>query len=215
MTEAVLERLRALRVVAVLRARSARDAVEVSEALMEGGITALEITFTTPDAERAMRELGDAHGDAILLGAGTVNTPEQVEAAVAGGARFLVSPGCNPELVGRMQGTGLAVLPGVLTPSEVMLARNLGVRVVKLFPGSLGGPSYLEALRAPFPEMAFVPTGGVSAANAADWLAAGAWAIGAGGALAPASLGGEDRPAVVERARALVAAAAGTGTQEG
>jgi 2-dehydro-3-deoxyphosphogluconate aldolase/(4S)-4-hydroxy-2-oxoglutarate aldolase len=124
-----------------------------------------------------------------------------VEQAAEAGATFLVSPGCDPNLLSAMLGTGLLVLPGTLTPSEVMLARGLGAGAVKLFPGSSGGPSYLKALRGPFPDVPFVPTGGVSLENIADWFAADAFAVGAGGALAPSSLGSRDRGKVVENAR--------------
>ncbi len=214
-----MERVRDLGVIAVVRGTSWEAAVEVSDALIEGGVLGIEVAFTTPEAHRAMRELGEEHGDRILLGAGTVATPEQVERSVAAGAAFLVSPGCDPELVPLMQETGLAVLPGVLTPSEVMLAGTLGISAVKLFPGSLGGPSYLKALRGPFPEVSFLPTGGVSAENVADWFAAGAFAVGVGGALAPPQLGeGQGRDRVVERAAEMVEAvrdAMGTVGSEG
>ncbi|MEW6637835.1 MAG: bifunctional 4-hydroxy-2-oxoglutarate aldolase/2-dehydro-3-deoxy-phosphogluconate aldolase, partial [Actinomycetota bacterium] len=187
--DATLERMRELGLVAVVRGESCESAIEVSGALIEGGVLGIEITFTTPEADRALRELNEEHGERILLGAGTVTTQEQVEKAVNGGAAFLVSPGCDPELVSLMQETGLAVLPGVLTPSEIMLALHSGVGTVKLFPGSLGGPAYLKALRGPFPNVSFVPTGGVSEENVGAWFAAGAVAVGVGGALAPPSLG--------------------------
>lgn len=200
-----MQRVRDLGVISVVRGTSWEAAVEVSAALIEGGVLGIEVTFTTPEADRAMRELDDEYGDRILLGAGTVTTPEQVERSVAAGASFLVSPGCDPELVPLMRETGLAVLPGVLTPSEVMLAGTLGITAVKLFPGSLGGPSYLKALRGPFPEVSFVPTGGVSAGNVGNWFAAGAAAVGVGGALAPPELG-DDRDRVVGQAAELVEA---------
>jgi 2-dehydro-3-deoxyphosphogluconate aldolase / (4S)-4-hydroxy-2-oxoglutarate aldolase len=202
---ATMERVRELGVISVVRGTSWQAALEVSEALIEGGVLGIEVTFTTPEADRVLRELDDEYEDRILLGAGTVTTPEHVERSVAAGARFLVSPGCDPELVPLMQETGLAVLPGVLTPSEVMLAVSLELDAVKLFPGSLGGPSYLKALRGPFPEVSFVPTGGVSAENAGDWFTAGAVAVGVGGALAPPELRG-DRERGVERAESLVEA---------
>jgi 2-dehydro-3-deoxyphosphogluconate aldolase / (4S)-4-hydroxy-2-oxoglutarate aldolase len=196
-----LKRLGNLGLLAVVRGESRGATVEVSEALVEGGVLGVEITFTTPEAPRVVRDLNEEYGDRILLGAGTVTTHEQVEKAVEAGATFLVSPGCDPNLLPAMLGTGLLVLPGTLTPSEVMLARGLGAQAVKLFPGSLGGPSYLKALRGPFPDVPFVPTGGVSLENTADWFAAGAFAIGAGGALAPPSLQSRDRDEVVENAR--------------
>jgi 2-dehydro-3-deoxyphosphogluconate aldolase/(4S)-4-hydroxy-2-oxoglutarate aldolase len=196
-----LKRTEDLGLLAVVRGESRAAALEVVGALVQGGVLGIEITFTTPEAPRVIRDLNEEYGDSILLGAGTVTTHEQVDQAAEAGATFLVSPGCDPELLPGMLGTGLLVLPGALTPSEVMLARRLGAQAVKLFPGSSGGPSYLKALRGPFPSIAFVPTGGVSLANIADWFAAGAFAVGAGGALAPSSLAGRDRDEVVKDAR--------------
>ena len=201
-----LKRTEELGLLAVVRGESRGAAVEVSEALVEGGVLGIEITFTTPDAPKVIRDLDEEYGDLILLGAGTVTTQEQVEQAAEAGATFLVSPGCDPNLLPAMLGTGLLVLPGTLTPSEVMLARGLGAQAVKLFPGSSGGPSYLKALRGPFPDVPFVPTGGVSLENIADWFAAGTLAVGAGGALAPSSLESRDRGEVVENARRFVEA---------
>ena len=189
-----------LGLLAVVRGESRAAALEVVGALIEGGVLGIEVTFTTPEAPRVIRELDEEYGDGILLGAGTVITHEQVDLAVEAGSKFLVSPGCDPDLMPAMLETGLLVLPGVLTPSEVMLARRLGAPAVKLFPGSSGGPSYLKALQGPFPDVSFMPTGGVSVDNVPDWLAAGALAVGAGSALAPSSLAGRDRGEVVETA---------------
>lgn len=203
-----LERVGELGLLAVVRGESRPAALEVVTALVEGGVLGIEITFTTPEAELVMADLRDEYGDRILLGAGTIEEPGQVEQAVAGGATFLVSPGCDPELVSLMLGTDLAVMPGILTPTELMLARRLGVEVFKLFPGSLGGPSYLKALRGPFPDAVLIPTGGVSEENVHDWFAAGAFAVGAGGALAPAVIKDEQhREEVVARARSFAQAA--------
>ena len=196
-----LKRTEDLGLLAVVRGESRAAALEVVVALIEGGVLGIEITFTTPEAPGVIRDLDEEYGDSILLGAGTVTTHEQVERSAEAGATFLVSPGCDPDLLPAMLGTGLLVLPGVLTPSEVMLARGLGAQAVKLFPGSLGGTSYLKALRGPFPDVPFVPTGGVSLENMVDWFAAGAFAVGAGSALAPSSLGGRDCGKVVENAR--------------
>ena len=195
-----LERVKELGLLAVVRGESREAAVEVSDALIEGGVLGIEVTFTTPDADLAIKDLAEKHGENILLGAGTVTTREQVERAAEAGSTFLVSPGCDPELLPVMRETGILVLPGALTPSEVMLARRLGAQAVKLFPGSSGGPSYLKALSGPFPDVPFIPTGGVSLGNIADWFAAGAIAVGAGGALAPSSLSGRDRAEVAENA---------------
>lgn len=184
-----LEKVRELGLIAVVRGESREAATEVSSALIEGGVLGIEITFTTPEAHRVIEDLSQEYGERILLGAGTLTTPNQVEQAASAGAIFLVSPGCDPELVPLMQQTNLAVLPGTLTPSEVMLAQRLGLKVVKLFPGSLGGPSYLKNLLGPFPEMGFLPTGGVSLENVGEWFEAGAFAVGVGSALAPTKLG--------------------------
>ena len=201
-----LKRIEDLGLLAVVLGESREVAVEVSEALVEGGVLGIEITFTTPEAPQTIRDLNEEYGDHILLGAGTVTTHEQVEQAAEAGATFLVSPGCDPNLLPAMLGTGLLVLPGTLTPSEVMLARGLGAGAVKLFPGSSGGPSYLKALRGPFPDVPFVPTGGVSLENIADWFTVGSFAVGAGGALAPPSLESRNRGEVVENARQFVEA---------
>ncbi len=196
-----LTRIEDLGLLAVVRGESRAAALDVVGALIEGGVLGIEITFTTPEAPQVIQDLHEEYGDHILLGAGTVTTREQVEQAAEAGSTFLVSPGCDPELLPAMLGTGLLVLPGILTPSEVMLARRLGVPAMKLFPGSSGGPPYLKALRGPFPDIAFVPTGGVSVENVADWFTAGALAVGAGGALAPPSLEGRNRGEVAEKAR--------------
>jgi 2-dehydro-3-deoxyphosphogluconate aldolase/(4S)-4-hydroxy-2-oxoglutarate aldolase len=196
-----LKRTEDLGLLAVVRGESRSAALEVVGALVEGGVLGIEITFTTPEAPQVIQDLDEQYGDDILLGAGTVITREQVDQVAEAGSTFLVSPGCDPELLSAMLGTGLLVLPGVLTPSEVMLARRLGAPAVKLFPGSSGGPSYLKALLGPFPDVSFVPTGGVSVDNVPDWFAAGARTVGAGSALAPSSLAGRDRCEVVETAR--------------
>ena len=199
--DSILKKAGDLGLVAVVRGDSREAALEVVGALIEGGVLGIEVTFTTPEAHRVIRDLNEEYGDDILLGAGTVITREQVDQAAEAGATFLVSPGSDPELLPAMLETGLLVLPGALTPSEVMLARRLGARALKLFPGSLGGPSHLKALRGPFPDIPFIPTGGVSLGNIADWFDAGALAVGAGSALVPSSLEGRERGEVVENAR--------------
>jgi 2-dehydro-3-deoxyphosphogluconate aldolase / (4S)-4-hydroxy-2-oxoglutarate aldolase len=204
-----LDRARATGVLAVLRAPSPELALEASEAIIRGGVTGIEVTFSTPDAPAVIRELIARHGDAAYVGAGTVTTAEQATAAADAGAEFLVSPGTLPTLTRTMLDTGRVVMTGAMTPTEVMGALELGVDVVKIFPASLGGPSYLGALRGPFPDAPLMPTGGVTPDNLADWFRAGAVAVGAGGDLANgASIKNSDWADLEQRAARFAAALA-------
>ena len=158
------------------------------DALVEGGVLGIEITFTTPDALSVVRELSDKYHESILLGMGTLTEPGQANDALESGATFLVSPHTDDRLGNAMAGTGLVFMLGAFTPSEIMQARSLGADVIKIFPGSLGGPSYMKALRGPYPDIPMMPTGGVNEANLKDWFAAGAIAVGAGSNLCPKEL---------------------------
>jgi 2-dehydro-3-deoxyphosphogluconate aldolase/(4S)-4-hydroxy-2-oxoglutarate aldolase len=178
-----LGELRAAGVVAVLRAPSVEAALKSVEALVEGGITAIEVTYSTPQPARVVRELVRSYGDDVYIGAGTILNASQAREITDAGARFLVSPGTVPELAAAMLETGNVVMLGAMTPSEVMLASSLGAHAVKVFPASLGGPGYLSSLRGPFPSIPFMPTGGVNASNIPEWFRAGAVAVGAGGDL--------------------------------
>lgn len=182
----ILHRLAAVGLLAVLRAPEPSGARRAVEALVEAGVVGIEITYSTPDAAAVISGVLDEYGGEVLVGAGTVTTAAQADEASSAGARFLVSPGLDDEVIAAMLATGLPTMAGALTPTEVMRSQRLGVDVVKIFPGSLVGPSYLRALRGPFPDVPFMPTGGVSAANVGEWLAAGAVAVGAGGELASA-----------------------------
>lgn len=205
-----LEILKATRVLAVLRAPSADSALRAADALVDGGVTGLEITYSTPDAPAVIRAIAEKYGDRVYLGAGTVTTAEQAVQAADAGARFLVSPGTRENLTAAMKATGLIVMTGALSPSEVMAAVEFGSDVVKIFPASLGGPGYLKALRGPFPDVPLMPTGGVSPENIGDWFAAGAIAVGAGGDLVPsAALAAEDWAEITRRAEEFSAAGAG------
>jgi 2-dehydro-3-deoxyphosphogluconate aldolase / (4S)-4-hydroxy-2-oxoglutarate aldolase len=184
--QAILKRIAELGLLAVLRAPDPVGAQRTVEALVEAGVLGIEITYSTPDAASVIAGVKQSYGDEVLVGAGTLVTHAQVSEAAEAGASYLVSPGLDDEVVASMRATGLPAMAGVLTPTEVMRGVRLGVDVMKLFPGSLGGPSYLRSLRGPFPDVPFMPTGGVSADNVGDWLAAGAIAVGAGSELASA-----------------------------
>lgn len=202
-----LKRIGEIGLIAVVRGSSRAAALNVSATLVESGVKGIEITYTTPEAQSVVEDISKEYGDQILLGTGTVTSPEQVEMSVAAGAAFMVSPGCNLELVSFMQETELAVIPGTLTPSDIMTAQNLGIETIKLFPGSLGGPSYLRSLGGPFPNASFIPTGGVSLENLNDWFDAGAYAVGVGGALAPAEIRDElEKERIVDQAGRFVEA---------
>jgi 2-dehydro-3-deoxyphosphogluconate aldolase/(4S)-4-hydroxy-2-oxoglutarate aldolase len=200
-----LDRLNTAKVIAVIRTASVDDALAVCDALVEGGIQAIELTYSVPDVRRAIRLVRERLGTAAIVGAGTLTEVRHAREAAAAGAEFLVAPHLDPHLLAAMLETGLTSLPGVLTPSEAVAAVAHGARAVKLFPAASVGPAHLRALLAPFPSLKVVPTGGVGIANAPDWLAAGAWALGVGGELAPRTLAGDaERNELVERARALL-----------
>ncbi|MFE0723373.1 bifunctional 4-hydroxy-2-oxoglutarate aldolase/2-dehydro-3-deoxy-phosphogluconate aldolase [Streptomyces rochei] len=170
MTSGFASLLSGTRLVPVLTVPSAANAGPLAEALAAGGARCAEVTFRTPDAERALGTMA-AHGG-LAVGAGTVLTPEHVDRAVAAGARFIVSPGYDRHVVARCRAHGVPVVPGVATASELMRALADGLDTVKLFPAEpLGGPAMVRALGAPFPGVRFVPTGGVGPARLVDYLA--------------------------------------------
>ena len=159
-------------VIPVVVIDDAEDAPALAAALLRGGIRCAEITLRTPAAVDAVRAIADGTDPAFTVGAGTVLDVDQFDAAVAAGAAFVVSPGLDPVIVERAHDRGIEVLPGVATATEIQHARRLGVRTVKFFPADrLGGLATISALAAPFSDMAFVPSGGVSAANIGDYLA--------------------------------------------
>ena len=178
-----LDDIAAVGVIAVLRAPTPDLALETIAALVRGGITGIEVTYTTPGAGSVIRQAQQQWSGEIVIGAGTLTDKGQVSDAAAAGAEFLVSPGVRPGLATDMVRTGLPVILGAFTPSEVMTALELGPTAIKLFPASFGGPAFLRALRGPFPDVRWLPTGGVSPNNLADWLNSGALAVGAGNEL--------------------------------
>ena len=189
----ILERVKALGLLAVIRGPSADLTEKMVAALIRGGITGIEITYSTPNAEQVVRNLAAIYKEEIVLGMGTLTDPAQAVSAKEAGAKFLVSPICEPDLVRAMAGSGLLTMAGALTPTEVYQAYRLGTDVVKIFPGSLGGPAYVKALKGPFPSIPMMPTGGVNASNLADWFAAGVVAVGAGSELCPPQLAKEGK----------------------
>ncbi|MEE8357252.1 MAG: bifunctional 4-hydroxy-2-oxoglutarate aldolase/2-dehydro-3-deoxy-phosphogluconate aldolase [Anaerolineales bacterium] len=186
--EITLQKIKNLGLLAVIRGPSLDLTIKMVGALVDGGVTGIEITFTTPKALEVVKSLNQEFGSNIILGMGTLTKPEQAEAAKNAGAIFLVSPHTELSLAKAMIETGLPVMMGALTPSEVMKAWTLGSDVVKLFPGSLGGPAYMKSLKGPFPNIPLMPTGGVSDTNLKEWFDAGAFAVGAGSNLCPKSL---------------------------
>ena len=184
----VLQKIQDLGILAVIRGPSEELTLKMVDALVKGGVTGIEITFTTPNALKVVSALDKEFGDTIVLGMGTLTKPKQAEAAKKAGAKFLVSPHISKKLAKAMVATGLPTMMGALTPSEVMMARAYGSDVVKIFPGSLGGPAYMKSLKGPFPDIPMMPTGGVSSENLRDWFMAGAFAVGAGSNLCPKTL---------------------------
>ena len=192
------------KIIAVLRGDSTAKVIRAVEALVEGGVTCIEITYTTKDPLKIMEHFADR--DDLLLGAGTVLSPQAGRDAINAGAKFLVSPCLIPEVVTLGREIDVPVMPGVITPTEAFQAMSLGAEVLKLFPGSIAGPDYVKALRGPFPGIRLIPTGGVDKSNIADWFKAGVVAVGLGSNLAPKSaIDNEDFDSIRDLAAEVVA----------
>jgi 2-dehydro-3-deoxyphosphogluconate aldolase/(4S)-4-hydroxy-2-oxoglutarate aldolase len=190
-------------IVPVVRTSSAEGAVKAIEAIYAGGIRAAEITMTVPGAVKALETVADQFGDRIVLGAGTVLDPETARICMLAGAEFFVTPSLKPATIEMVKRYGKVVCPGALTPTEVLTAWEAGADIVKVFPcGNVGGPKYIKALKAPFPQIEMIPTGGVSLNTAGDFLKAGACAVAVGADLVDAKTIKEGRFEVFEeRAR--------------
>lgn len=187
------EALYETRVVAILRRTEPALAVEIAEALLAGGVRALEVTCDSPGVLDMLRAIDAALGDRVLLGAGTVLDREAAEAAIDAGARFLVSPHTDPALIRPLAQHGVPWLPGALSPTEILAAWRAGAVAVKVFPAGVVGPGYIKDLRGPLREIPLLPTGGVTLENAAAFLAAGAWGLGLGSDLVDGKLVTERR----------------------
>ncbi len=185
--EEVVRRVGEIGIIPVVRASSVEEANRAVEAICAGGIPVVEITMTVPNAVTVIRELSQKRGGDVLIGAGTVTNAEQAESCIRAGAQFLVSPGLAISVLAVARAHEKLAIPGALTPTELMNAQEQGAQLVKIFPcGNVGGAKYLKSLKAPFPRANLIPTGGVNAANAAEFIAAGAFALGVGADLVDA-----------------------------
>jgi len=177
----VIKQIREIGVIPVVRATTAEEAMRAIDAIREGGISVLEITMTVPNAFSLIEQVTTRFGHDALVGAGTVLDVETAKSCIASGAQFVVSPALNFDTIAYCREQGVTVMPGALTPTEVVQAWNAGADFVKVFPaGAVGGPGYLKSLKAPLPQIELVPTGGVSLKNAAEFIKAGAAALGVG-----------------------------------
>jgi 2-dehydro-3-deoxyphosphogluconate aldolase / (4S)-4-hydroxy-2-oxoglutarate aldolase len=179
----VLEKLVESGLVAVIRAETQDQATHIAEACALGSVAALEITFTVPGAKDVIEHLAKNRSHQILLGAGTVLDPETARIAILAGAQFIVSPALNPETARLCNRYQVPYLPGAATIREVIEAMECGADIVKIFPGEILGPAFVKAVKAPLPQSQLMPTGGVDLNNVADWIKAGACAVGVGGNL--------------------------------
>ncbi len=202
----LLEIIHKAKIIAVVRGDSTAKVLKAVDAIVDGGVSVIEITFTNEDPCKLI-ECNTGKSDRIV-GAGTVLNVNQAKSAVAAGAKFIVSPCIVPEVINYCLNEGVLVLPGVFTPTEVYTALQLGAQVLKLFPGSIGGIEHMKTLKGPFPNIKIVPTGGVDKTNIAKWLQAGALAVGLGSNLAPKNLiDAEDHEGLKQLAAETIAAA--------
>lgn len=204
--ERVLQRIREVGIVPVVRAESAEEAGRAIAAIMAGGVPVLEVTMTVPGAVRLIEDLARRFGAEAVVGAGTVLDPETARACILAGAQFVVSPSTNASTIACCRRYGVPVMPGALTPTEVVAAWEAGADMVKIFPCSaVGGASYIKALKAPLPQIDLIPTGGVNLQTAADFIKAGSTALGVGADLVDLKALREGKDALLtERAQKLV-----------
>lgn len=206
MNNDVLRRITDVGVVAVVRAQTADEAYEIAKACIKGGLPAIELTFTVPNAELVIKKLAETiNPNDLILGAGTVLDAKTTQLAIDSGAKYIVSPGFDLESAQLCQKHNVPYMPGCLTITEMLNAQKAGAEIIKLFPGSAFGPSYVKAVRGPLPNIKIMPTGGVSLDNVEEWIKNGVVAVGVGGELtAPAKNG--DFDGVANNARLFVEA---------
>lgn len=216
----ILQEIERVGLVPVLRAESADLAIKTADAIIKGGVPVVEVTMTVPGALEVIRALIQAHGSRLLVGAGSVLDPETARACILAGAQFVVAPALNVHTIEMCHRYGVGVMPGALTPTEVITAWQAGADVVKVFPCSaVGGAKYLKALHGPMPQVKLVPTGGVSLATAEEFLRSGALALGVGSDLVDTKAVAEGRAEVVtetaQKYLAIIAKVRGAATAAG
>ncbi|MGB7731676.1 MAG: bifunctional 4-hydroxy-2-oxoglutarate aldolase/2-dehydro-3-deoxy-phosphogluconate aldolase [Candidatus Acidiferrum sp.] len=201
-----INKIHEIGIVPVVRAANLDEARRAVDAICTGGIPVIEITMTVPNAPAMIQELVKHYGTSVLTGAGTVTTAKQAEICLDAGAQFLVSPGLSLPVLQTAAARGILAIPGALTPTEVMAALEAGAQLIKIFPcGSAGGPKHIKALKAPFPETRLIPTGGVNVNNAAEYLAAGSFALGVGADLVDLAAIRRNEPGkIVDMAKILI-----------
>jgi 2-dehydro-3-deoxyphosphogluconate aldolase/(4S)-4-hydroxy-2-oxoglutarate aldolase len=203
----IIQRLLDPGIVAIIRADSSAQLLSAAEALLAGGVTAMEVTMTTPDALRVISEVTARFGEKILMGVGSVLDPETCRAAILAGAEFVVTPVTRPEVIRMSNRYGKPIASGAFTPTECLLAYESGADFVKLFPAEFGGPKYIRTILAPLPMLQIIPTGGVTPETAKEFLDAGSVALGAGSSLVSKEvLASGDWAGLTKRAKQFVAA---------
>jgi 2-dehydro-3-deoxyphosphogluconate aldolase / (4S)-4-hydroxy-2-oxoglutarate aldolase len=207
--QAVVRAIQDLGVVAVIRMRDAAKLRAVVDAIADGGVRAIEVTMTVPDAVGLIAKLASSLPPEILLGAGTVTDADTARAVIDAGARFVVGPVFRPDVIAACHERDVPAAPGCFSPTEILDAHERGADIVKVFPATALGPSYVRDVRAPLPQLKLMPTGGVTLDNAGDWIRAGAIAVGVGSALLDAKAIDEGRLEVLTaNARRIVASVA-------
>ena len=200
-----MDLIRKTGVIAIMRAKSSEQLLQAADAIREGGVRVIEVTMTTPGALSVIEQAASRYGEDVLFGAGTVLDAESARAAILAGAQFIVSPSFKSSLVEICRRYSVPVMPGAYTPTEILTAWECGADMVKVFPAGVGGPGLIKALNAPLPQVELVPVGGVNLDTAADFIRAGAAAIGVGSALINQKLlESGDLAALTERARQFV-----------
>lgn len=200
-----LSKIKDCGLVAVVRAKDENEAERITEACIEGGVAAIELTFTVPKAHRLIEHMADRYtgsGD-IIIGAGTVLDSETARIAILSGAQYVVSPHLDESILRLCARYRIACMPGVFTPTEAVRALENGADILKIFPGDIATPKFIKALHGPLPQAQMMPSGGVSLENAAEWIKAGAVALGAGGSLTGTAKDG-DFSSITEKAKRFI-----------